>query len=357
MLNFAVGPVMSSDEVLKIGSEQVPYFRTAEFSKTMFENEEFFLKYLHAPNGAKAIFMTGSGTLGMEASICNTLSHYDKALVVNGGSFGHRFVELLETYDIPFEEIKLGFGEGLTKEDLAPFENSGFTTFLVNLHETSTGVLYNLDLISDFCHRNHLFLIVDAISCFLTDYINMEKSCADIVITGSQKALGCAPGVSLLALSPRALERINHCDRKLYYLSLKKALLDMERGQTPFTPAVGVLRQINVRFKQIEKNGGIESEYKRSSELAKYFRDSIKDLPFEITSNSLSNAVTPLHPLNVSAYSIFETLKDEYGIWVCPNGGELKDKVFRVGHMGNLTKENYDTLINAFKDLQRRGLL
>ena len=71
----------------------------------------------------------------------------------------------------------------------------------------------------------------------------------------------------------------------------------------------------------------------------------------------MSNAVTPLHPHNVSAYDIFITLKDEYGIWVCPNGGDLKDTVFRVGHIGELTQEDYDKLLDAFKDMQHRGLL
>jgi aspartate aminotransferase-like enzyme len=71
----------------------------------------------------------------------------------------------------------------------------------------------------------------------------------------------------------------------------------------------------------------------------------------------MSNAVTPLHPTTASAYDIFLTLKDEYGIWVCPNSGELKDKVFRVGHIGALTKKDNDTLISALKDMQKRGII
>jgi len=71
----------------------------------------------------------------------------------------------------------------------------------------------------------------------------------------------------------------------------------------------------------------------------------------------MSNAVTPLHPTTASAYDIFTILKDEYGIWICPNGGELKETIFRVGHLGNLTKNDYDQLIAAFKDLQNRGII
>lgn len=91
--------------------------------------------------------------------------------------------------------------------------------------------------------------------------------------------------------------------------------------------------------------------------MAEDFRKKIKDLPFEIVSDSMSNAVTPLHPLTASANDIFLTLKDEYGIWVCPNGGELKDKIFRVGHIGELSIEDNDKLIAALKDMQERKLI
>ena len=141
------------------------------------------------------------------------------------------------------------------------------------------------------------------------------------------------------------------------YFDLKSALKNGERGQTPFTPAVGILRQINARLKAIDTAGGVETETRKIAELAQDFREKIKGLPFEIVSESMSNAVTPLHPLNVSAYDVFMKLKEEYGIWVCPNGGELKDSVFRVGHIGALTKDDNTTLVNAFKDLQIRGLL
>ena len=141
------------------------------------------------------------------------------------------------------------------------------------------------------------------------------------------------------------------------YLDLKSALKNGERGQTPFTPAVGILRQINARLKEIDVAGGVEAETKKIAELAQDFREKIKGLPFEIVSESMSNAVTPLHPLNVSAYDVFTKLKDEYGIWICPSGGEMKETIFRVGHIGALTKEDNTTLVNAFKDLQKRGLL
>lgn len=348
---------MSSDAVRAIGEEQVPYFRTAEFSETMKENEKLVKKFAKAPEGARVVFITGSGTASMEATVMNVFTPKDRVLVVNGGSFGHRFVQLCEIHDIPHTEIKLDMGCALTAEHLAPYEDKGYTGFLVNLDETSTGVLYDIQLISDFCHRNGIFLVVDSISSFLADPFDMAKLGVDVMITGSQKALACPPGISLIVLAPNAVERVCSREVKSMYFNLKDALKNGERGQTPFTPAVGILRQINARLREIEQAGGVESENRRMAELAADFRSKIADMPFTIVSQSLSNAVTPLHPHNVSAYDIFLRLKDEYGIWICPNGGDMADKVFRVGHLGAITTDDNTTLVEAFKDMQRRGLL
>ena len=359
MINFTVGPVQSSDAVRAIGAEQVPYFRTAEFSKLMLENECLVKKFAKATPDSKAVFMTCSGSGGMETAIMNSLTKDDKALVINGGSFGERFVELLTLHEIPFTEIKLEHGKALRPEHLAPYEGNGYTAFLLQKHETSTGVHYDVDLVSDFCKRNGCFLIVDTISTFLCDPFDMAKLEAGVMITGSQKALACPPGIAVMVLAPSALERIEKVKCCCQYLDLKLALKNQERGQTPWTPAVGVLRQINVRLKEIEAAGGAESEIARTAHLAEYFRCKIKkyNLPFEIISESLSNAVTPLHPTTQSAYEIFLKMKDEYGMWICPNGGSMKDTVFRVGHIGCLTEADYDKLIAAFIDLREKKFI
>lgn len=359
MINFTVGPVQSSDSVRAIGAEQVPYFRTAEFSQLMLENERLIKKFVHATDDSRVVFLTSSGSGGMETAIMNCLNKQDKALVVNGGSFGERFVELLTLHEIPFTEIKLEQGKALKPEHLAPYEDKGYTAFLLQKHETSTGVHYDINLVSEFCKRNGCFLIVDTISTFLCDPFDMAALDAGVMITGSQKALACPPGIAVMALAPSALKRIENTKCCCQYFDLKIALKNQERGQTPWTPAVGVLRQINVRLKEIDAAGGDKAEIERTARLASYFRNKIKEhnLPFEIISESLSNAVTPLHPTTQSAYEIFLRIKDEYGMWICPNGGDMKDMVFRVGHIGCLTERDYDKLIEAFLDLREKGFI
>jgi len=356
MINFTIGPVQSSEVICAIGGEQVPYFRTSEFSALMKENEELVKELACAGKNSRALFITGSGTASMEAAVMNVFSEKDRVLIVNGGSFGQRFVQICKIHEIPYTEIKLMNGQTLEKDHLVSFEGKGYTGFLINMCETSTGICYDMNLVSDFCKKNDLICVVDAISAFIADPFNMEKLGVDVMITGSQKALACQPGVSVILLSERAIKRVYNRNVKSLYFNLANALKDGERGQTPFTPAVGILRQLNLRLKEIVEVG-IDKERAKISALAQDFRSKIEGLPLVIPYTSLSNAVTPVFPMNASAYDIFTLLKDEYDIWVCPNGGELAEKMFRVGHIGALTLEDNMKLIEALKDLERRELI
>jgi aspartate aminotransferase-like enzyme len=359
MLNFAVGPVMINNEIRKQGSDEIPYFRTAEFSSIVFDNEKILKKYFKSSDESRVIFMTGSGTSSMEATVLSCLSKNDKAIVINGGSFGQRFSQMLAIHEIPFSEIKCEYGCTLKKEQLEPFANKGFTALLVNLGETSTGVLYDIRMISDFCKQNGLFLIVDAVSSFLADEFNMKELGINCVITASQKALALAPGLSFICLDEKAISRVRHNPIQSLYFDLNLYLKDGERGQTPFTPAVGILLQLNTRLHMIEKEGGVDFEVKRTHDLALYFRDKISNFPFKMFADKKSNAVTSLAPTNpkLSAYTVFTIMKDNYHIFICPNGGDLKDKVFRVGHIGNVNKGDYDVLLGAFKDMLNKNLI
>lgn len=357
MLNFTVGPVMSSNEVCSIGAQQVPYFRTAEFSEVMLENEKYMLEYTKAPKSSKVVFMTCSSTGSMEAVVMNCFTKQDKVLIINGGSFGRRFVELCAIHEVPYVSLDLEHGKKLTKERLYEYDRQGFTGLLVNVDETSTAVLYDTMMIGEFCKKNHMFFVCDCVSSFLADPFNMNECGADVMITGSQKVLACPPGISIIVLAPKGVERVEASNVKTMYFNLKDALNNQERGQTPFTPAVGILLQIHERLKEIKNQGGADAEIARVAAQASDFREKIKDLPFELVSESPANGVTSVHPTTANAYDIFLKLKDEYGIWICPNGGDMKDSIFRVGHIGALTHDDNTTLINAFKDLQSRGIL
>lgn len=228
---------------------------------------------------------------------------------------------------------------------------------MVNLHETSTGVLYDIAMISEFCKQNNLFLLVDAISSFLADPFDMEKLGVGAMLVSSQKVLACPPGVSIIVLSTQAQERVSRNQVQSLYFDLKIALEDGKRGQTPYTPAVGILLQLHAKMQKILLPGGAKEEIKRIRIIAQDFRDRIQNLPFEMVSKNMSNAMTAIHPQNISAYRVFEILSKEYGIWVCPNGGKLKEEIIRIGHIGDLSLADNTRLLIALQDMTSKGYL
>ena len=361
MMNFTIGPVQMDDETLEIGKQQIPYFRTPEFSALMKENEAILCRLFDAPEGARVVFMTGSGTASMEGGVMNFFSSGDNVLVVNGGSFGHRFVQLCEIHQIPFTEIKLDYGKPLTKELLYQFDNKGYTGMMLQLCETSTGVLYNMEMIGDFCAKNDMFLFVDAVSGFMADEFSMKKMHVNAAITGSQKALSLPPSMSFTVLDSKAQKRCAENKVRSMYFDYCDYLKNGERGQTPFTPAVSTIIMLNEKLRRLEKSGGIRVANKTAKERAEYFRAKIKHLPLKLFSalEDSSNCVTALMPTTkgVNAHRIFEIIKDEYGIWICPNGGDMAEKVFRVGHIGNISNADIDQLVEVFEDLVKRKLL
>lgn len=350
MINFTVGPVQESEEVLKIGAQRTPYFRNKSFSKIMLENEDMMITLSGAPKGSRVVFLTASGTGAMEAAVMSAFYENDKVLVIDGGNFGHRFVQLCQLHNIVHEALEVPIDEDLTMEMLIKYENKGFTGLLINMNETSIGKLYDMKLVSEFCSKNNLFLIVDAISAFIADEINVDDLGIDMLIVSSQKALAVPPGISAIVMSPKALNRIDNSAPKTMYFDLKEALKNGERGQTPFTPAVSILLQVHERLASlIEK--GIEKEREQISGYADMFRQGIADLPITVPNYKLSNAVTPIYFDKENAYEVFLKLESEYGIWLCPSGGVEKNVRLRVGHLGDLTKDEVQKLIDVLHQI------
>ncbi len=344
---FTPGPVKMSDEILEVGAKQTPYFRNSGFSDVTFACENGLLDMANAPEGSKVIFLTASGTAGMEAAVMNLLNKNDHALVVNGGGFGQRFVDICATHAVPHTNFKVKNTNLSDIESLAP--NETYTALVVNAHETSIGHLYDLDAMGDYAVRHDMLYIVDAISMLVTDPLDMQQSNIDVVIASSQKGLALPPGLTMVILSPKALNKLH--DVNSLYFNFKDYLTNGERGQTPYTPAVTIMLQLQARLNQIKERGGIAQSIASAKEIADYFRASIKALPLKEYTLYMPNAMTTLTPTDgKSAMDIVKDLEANYKVMVCPNGGAERDIVFRVSHMGEMTKEYTDILINALHD-------
>ena len=347
---FTIGPVEMFEETLEIGGKQVPYFRNDEFSQIVFSASAGLKRLLYNEKG-EIILLTCSGTGAMEATVMNCFTKEDNLIVIDGGSFGSRFVEICKVHEIPHKVVKVEQGETLTKEMIEEtMAGEEFTGLLVNLDETSIGQLYDIDMISELCRENDLILVVDAISAFLADEVNMDKHGIDAVILSSQKALSLAPGLSVVALSERMLERVEGIDSKCIYFDFKDYLKNGERGQTPFTPAVRIIIELEDIVKRFEEKG-IENIINETHELALYFRKRIKEIGLDYPSYPLSNAVTPVIFKDNNAEEVYRELIDKYGLTVNPSGGANAKRMFRVAHVGKHSIEDTEELVSAIDEI------
>ncbi len=358
---FTIGPVEMYPSTRVIRDKGFPHFRTDEYSDVVNKTLGKISEYLGLKAKDALIYMACSGTGAMEATVENCVTHQDKALVVNGGTFGHRFCELLKWHKIPYESIDLKWNETLTQEHLNKYENAGFTTLFVNLHETSTGQLYNIQMLSDFAKRNNLMLIVDAISTFLADPYDVNKYSIDVTIFSSQKGLCCSPGMSLVAFSERMIEKINQNPVPVsLYFDYKDYLINIPRGQTPFTPPVCVMFEIQDMVNIIEQEGGLNGRLNLIKEKCKYFRNKALELGLKIPDYPLSNMLTPLVFDDVNAYEVIQILKNKYKYYVNPCGGELATKLLRVSHIGHTTINDIDDLLEkimlSIKEVKEKEL-
>ena len=344
---FTPGPVKMSEEIMAVGAMQTPYFRNCEFSNVTYACEKGLLEMVNAPKGSKVIFLTASGTSGMESVVMNLLTPKDNALVVNGGGFGGRFVDICAIHSIPHTDFKVKDTNLADIETLAPSKD--YSALVVNAHETSVGHLYDLDAMGEYADKNSMLYIVDAISMLVTDTVDMQKSHIDVVIASSQKGLALPPGLTMVILAPSALEKVQ--DIKNMYFNFKDYLSNAERGQTPFTPAVTIMLQLEARLAQIKKRGGVSQSIATAKEIAEYFRMSIEKLPLKAYTPFMPNAMTTLTPTDgKSAMDIVNALEEGYKVMVCPNGGAERDIIFRVSHMGDMDKAYTDVLIDALYD-------
>jgi aspartate aminotransferase-like enzyme len=307
---------------------------------------------LNVPDNANMIFLTASGTAAMEATVINLFTERDKILIINGGGFGKRFKQICEIHHISFVSIDLEWNEAFDVEMLKQYENTGITGMLVNMCETSTGQKYPMETIAEFCKNNTICLVIDAISSFLCDSVKMKALGAGAVIISSQKGLALQPGMSFVALTEEVYR--NRCEQnevKSLYFRFTDYVKDIERGQTPYTPAVGIVNQLYDKLNRLVREG-ILPQIDYVAALASYFREQLAEkTKFTVPVYPLSNCLTPVYCEKNNAMEIVETLKNRHDIYVTPCAGSISSFLFRVAHMSRqITKDDIDTLIKLLRN-------
>lgn len=340
-MKLYVFPGNIENEILQIGTQQIPYMRTAMFSEVVKDSERMLLQLINCKQG-KVLPLTASGTGAMDAVVTNFVRGKKKAFVIAGGSFGYRWKDLCDYYNCPNTVFEVPFAKdidyNLLEEEIIKQQPE---VLLCQHHETSSGQLFNLAAISAICRKYNVALVVDAISSFLTDELDMDKLGISICVVSSQKGLNIPPGLSFVILSEELSEK--SFNRYSYYFDFEENLKNLQRGQTPYSPATTLFLQLHHKLK-IDMQLGVEKIIDSVKDKALYFRELCKCNGWEIPAEMPSNCITGFFVRQNSDVLFTKLL--EQNIHIMPGG---TPGYFRVSHSGVQTHSDLDNLASQIK--------
>lgn len=341
------GPTRVPPEVMVEMNKPMIHHRSQEFSE-IFASTRNNLNLMTQTDG-DSVILTASGTAAMEAVIASFFSPSDHVVIVDGGKFGQRWVNLAHRYRLSFTVIQKAWGKAVTPADILPNIFPHTRAVLMQACESSTGVYNPVEKIGEalFSYPEVMFF-VDAITALGIHSLSMRSHRIDVLIGASQKALMCPPGLATVSMSARAIDQIR--SSQSLYLSLENELVSQKKNQPAFTPAISLVRGLEQATDMI-LNEGLRKVYQRHERMQKLTRGFFRSLGFQcFTSDEDASpgitAVRGIQGMHVEHW--LKTLRSQNKIWLASGQGELKGAIFRVAHMGYCDEQ---TLIPAFKTI------
>ncbi|AFM41557.1 serine-pyruvate aminotransferase/archaeal aspartate aminotransferase [Desulfosporosinus acidiphilus SJ4] len=343
------GPTPVVDEIYDALSSETYAHTDPRFVK-IFKNSLEQTKKLFNTDG-EVFVIAGSGTLAMEIAIINTVAPGEKLLVISHGYFGDRFIPLAKAFGIQVETIQAEWGEHVRKEVIEDKLASGdFKAVTVTHVDTSTGIMANLEELVPVVKKSGALFILDGVCAAAAIDEDMQKTYGDpsytidVVLTGSQKAIGVPPGLAIVAFGSKALaarEAIPSVPG--YYTDIKNWLPIMQDpGKYYATPPVNMIYAFN-KGMEIVMAEGLSERYQRHAALGKAVRAGLKVYgmkplaPEAIAAPTLSCV---LYPEGVNDAK-FRSRLAEKGMVIAGALASLSGKAFRIGHMGNATESMF----------------
>ena len=347
---FIPGPTEVKDEILQAQAKPMIGHRMKEFSELYKRVVEKSKELLGVKRNAYIV--TSSGTALMEAAIRNTVKN--KVLACVNGAFSDRWAKIAKACGKEVDRIEVEWGKAIKPEMVEEkLKNNKYDAITIAHNETSTAVRNPIGDISEVVHKyDDSFILVDTVSSLMGDKIEIEKWNLDIALSSSQKAFALPPGLSWIAISDRAMERSKEIPDRGYYFDFQlwKKYYD-ERNQTPSTPAISLIYALDVQLEKMEKEG-MENRYRRHIEMAEYVRQWSKK-HFELFAEPGYESVTVTAVKNIKEVSIADLNKTlgERGFAISNGYGKLKEKTFRIAHMGDLTLDEIKELIKNINEI------
>ncbi len=356
---FTPGPAAVPPEVLLEMAQPIIHHRTPQFSAVLDQARER-LKPLFGTR-QEVILFAASGTGAMEAAVANLLSPGEHAIFVNGGKFGERWGKFLKAFGMVPHEIKVEWGRAVRPGEVedALKANPETRAVFVQASETSTCTVHPVAEIGKITRTRDVLLVVDGITSVGVFEQKMDEWGVDALVTGSQKALMLPPGLGMIALSPRAWDAVKKSTTPRFYFDLGRELkAQREEHTTAFTPAVSLISGLNKSLEMLHAEG-LEKVYARHTIMAEATRDAARALGLKLISpDSPAPGVTGIiAPEGIDTGKVVKYMRDTLGVSVQGGQDQMKGRLVRIGHMGNLSPFDMLVAVSALEiALRNQGM-
>jgi serine---pyruvate transaminase len=330
------GPTPVPPEVLAAIAQPVVHHRGPDFRRTYGRCLERLRAVVRTEHDV--LLFTASGTGAFESAVANLSSPGDRALVVSAGYFGERWISMARAFDVDLVLLRYAWGETPDPDDLrASLEEAGGVGVVYLTHsETSTGVVADVQALTDVAKGAGALVVVDAVSSLGAVPLETDAWGIDVTVSGSQKALMTPPGLSFASTSPAAVASAARSTTPRFVLDWERTRAGQEGLDSPFTPAVSLVQGLDVALGML-LDEGLEAVFERHVRLGRACRAGVKAMGLDLFSpdEDRSAVVTAVRgPDGVDLAEFLLRLRDVYGIQLIGGQGDLKGKIFRIGHIG-----------------------
>jgi aspartate aminotransferase-like enzyme len=352
------GPTPVPPKVLEACARPMINHRGAEFAAILDRVTKRVKEVFLTQNDV--FILTTSGTGVMETAVVNSLSPGDRVLAICGGAFGDRFANIAKTYGADVSRLDVEWGKAADPGDVrrALAADPAIKAVLIVHNETSTGVTNPLEQIAKVVREFDKLLLVDAISSLSAIPVRTDDWGLDFVVTASQKGWMVPPALAMVSVSPRAWEAHAKAKMPRYYFDVATAKDYLERGQTPWTPAVSVFYGLDLALGMMAQEG-LENIFARHRRIGQFTRDGAKSLGLKLFADErfASDTVTAIKvPEGVDGKALGKLCLDEYDLVMAGGQAKLAGKIFRIGHLGFVSEEDIQAALDVLaKALPRVG--
>jgi aspartate aminotransferase-like enzyme len=347
---FIPGPVEISHATYEAMCTPMIGHRGSEFQQ-LYASIQPKLQTLFGTNGP--VYLSTSSAWGiMEGALRNTV--VKKVLNCCGGAFSDKWFDVAKRCGKQAETLQVEWGQPILPEQVdARLATGEFDTVTLIHNETSTGVMNPLAEIAAVVRKYpDVLLIVDTVSSFSVVPTPFDDLGADVLLTGSQKALALPPGLALFTVSPRAMERASKLSDRGYYFDFHEFHENHTKNMTPSTPCIHTIYGLKQKVEEIFEEG-IAQRYERHAKLNAMVHDWVASEGFQhfAPEGYRSKSLTCIaNNKGIDVDRLQKLMKQNHAIAIDGGYGKIKGKTFRLSNMGNETEESITILLNALDE-------